>query len=474
MNINFSQKTAVSSKELFRLAEFDNILKCVHCGLCLESCPTYRELDDEKDSPRGRLYLMRGLWEGVLELKQSVVEPLSRCVNCRACESACPSGVPYGELLEKTRGIIFENTTQSLKERVLRRLLLKGLFRSTGLMVTASYLLKIYAITGLPKLITKTFVGKLFPRSFVFQQHLLPNFSGKSFKLKYADAVISSEDSEKIEPYTGLSGKSKRLKSKPRVGMFSGCIMDVSEAAIHESTLTLLHHVGCEVVVPGNQVCCGAIHVHSGDRETARELALKNLVAFEPRHLDAIITNAAGCGAQLKEYNLLFSKETSEAKIGVRSTTDWQDFEKKIIDVLEFLSRYPKLLEKLSWCEDEDTVLYDAPCHLIHAQKVDENPRQLLNNLPGVTLVPLKESDWCCGSGGIYNLVHPKLSGAVLKRKTESIRQALTTNPKATNIITGNPGCLYQIRAGIRSENIDLHILHPVVYLAGRLKKNGS
>ena len=474
MNINFSQKTAVSAKELFRHAEFDNILKCVHCGLCLESCPTYRELDDEKDSPRGRLYLMRGLWEGALELKQSVVEPLSRCVDCRACESACPSGVPYGELLEKTRGIIFENTTQSLKERVLRRLLLKGLFRSTGLMITASYLLKIYAITGLPKLITKTFVGKLFPRSFVFQQHLLPNFSGKSFKLKYADEVISSEVSEKIKPYTGPSGKSKRLKSKPRVGMFSGCIMDVSEAAIHESTLTLLHHIGCEVVVPGNQVCCGAIHVHSGDRETARELALKNLVAFEPRHLDAIITNAAGCGAQLKEYNLLFSKETSEAKKGVRSTTDWQDFEKKIIDVLEFLSRYPKLLEKLSWREDEDTVLYDAPCHLIHAQKVDENPRQLLNNLPGVTLVPLKESDWCCGSGGIYNLVHPELSGAVLKRKTESIRQALTTNPKATNIITGNPGCLYQIRAGIRSENIDLHILHPVVYLAGRLKKNES
>ena len=474
MNINFSRKTAVSAKELFRHAEFDNILKCVHCGLCLDSCPTYRELEDEKDSPRGRLYLMRGLWEGELDLNKPVIEPLSRCINCRACESACPSGVPYGELLEKTRSIILENTPQSLKERVLRRLFLKGLLRSTSLLITASRLLKIYAATGLPKLITKTFVGKLFPRSFVFQQHLLPNFSGKSFKLKYSDEVISSEVSEKIKPYTGPSGKSKRLKSKPRIGMFSGCIMDVSEAAIHESTLTLLHHIGCEVVVPGNQVCCGAIHVHSGDRKTARELALKNLVAFEPRHLDAIITNAAGCGAQLKEYNLLFSKETSEAKKGVRSTTDWQDFEKKIIDVLEFLSRYPKLLEKLSWREDEDTVLYDAPCHLIHAQKVDENPRQLLNNLPGVTLGPLKESDWCWGSGGIYNLVHPELSGAVLKRKTESIRQALTTNPKATTIITGNPGCLYQIRAGIRSENLDLHILHPAVYLAGRLKKNES
>ena len=163
MSINFSQKTAVSTKELFRQAEFGNILKCVHCGLCLDSCPTYRELDDEKDSPRGRLYLMRGLWEGELELEPSVIEPLSRCLDCRACESACPSGVPYGELLEKTRGIILENTPQSLKERILRTLLLKGLFRSTNLLIMLSRLLRIYAASGLPKLITKTFVGKLLP-----------------------------------------------------------------------------------------------------------------------------------------------------------------------------------------------------------------------------------------------------------------------------------------------------------------------
>ena len=469
MSINFSNKTTVSTKKLFRDAEFDNILKCVHCGLCLDSCPTYRELEDEKDSPRGRLYLMRGLWEGELEMNKPVIEPLSRCINCRACESACPSGVPYGELLEKTRSIILENTPQSLKERVLRRLLLKGLLRSTSLLITASRLLKIYAATGLPKLITKTFVGKLLPKSFVFQQHLLPNCSGESFKRKYADEILPP-----LLPKGKQGFDSRTTKKKLRVGLFSGCIMDISEAAIHESTLTLLRCFGCEVVVTGNQVCCGAIHVHSGDRETARKLALKNLEAFETRHLNTIITNAAGCGAQLKEYHHLFSKETSEAQKDARSSGDWQGFEKKIVDVLEFLSRYPELFEQLSWREDEDTVLYDAPCHLIHAQKVDENPRQLLNNLPGVTLVPLKESEWCCGSGGIYNLVHPELSGAVLNRKTESIRQALTTNPKATNIITGNPGCLYQIRAGIRSENIDLRILHPAVYLAGRMKKNES
>jgi len=405
---------------------------------------------------------MRGLWEGELELEQSVIDPLSRCLDCRACESACPSGVPFGELLEKTRGIILENTPQSLKERFLRNLLLKGLFRYTSMMTAASRILKIYAATGLPKLITKTFIGKLLPKSFVFQQHLLPNCSGESFKRKYADQILSPVFPEKTLHTT------QNRKSKIRVGLFSGCIMDVSESAIHESTLTLLRHFGCEVVVPGNQGCCGALHVHSGDRKTAREFALKNLAAFEPRHFDAIITNAAGCGAQLKEYHHLFPDETNGGE------QDWIGFENKVIDILEFLSRFPELLESLSWREDQDIVLYDAPCHLMHAQKVDENPRQLLNSLPGVKLVPLKESSWCCGSAGIYNLVQPDLSRDVLKRKTESVRQTLTENPKAKTIITGNPGCLYQIRAGIRSENINLRILHPAVYLAERLNKLGT
>ena len=244
--------------------------------------------------------------------------------------------------------------------------------------------------------------------------------------------------------------------------------MDVSEKAIHDSTLTLLRSIGCEVVVPGNQVCCGALHVHSGDRKTAQEFAVKNLSAFEPRNLDAIITNAAGCGAQLKEYHHLFSEGNSDAKM------NWSSFENKIIDVLEFLSGYSELLEKMPFKDNDDTVLYDAPCHLMHAQKVDENPRKLLSSLPGVKLVPLTESNWCCGSGGIYNLVQPDLSKAVLERKIESVRQTLRAFPEAKSIVTGNPGCLYQIRAGLRSNAIDLSILHPAVYLMERLKINGS
>ena len=446
---------AVSTQTLFQNADFDNILKCVHCGLCLDNCPTYRELGDEKDSPRGRLYLMRGLWQGDLELEPSVIEPLSRCLDSRACERACPSGVPYGQLLEQTRGIIQENQPQSWKEKFLRFFLLRGLFQSTALLTTASKILKIYAASGVPKLITNTPVGKIFPKSFVFQQYLLPDFSGESFKEKHADQVLAPEGNENSE-----NTKSLALQ----VGIFSGCVMDVSEKAVHVSTLKILRQIGCEVTVPGNQVCCGALHVHSGDRDTARSMALKNLDAFGKKPLDAIITNAAGCGAQLKEYHLLFQKNAQN------SGKDWSPFESKVVDILEFLSRYPEQLANLDWKDQAETVLYDAPCHLIHAQQVDENPRRLLNDLPGVCLVPLNESNWCCGSGGIYNLVQPELSAAVLKRKVDSLKQTMAAHPSANTIITGNPGCLYQIRAGIRNEGVPIRVLHPVVYLAERLK----
>ena len=242
--------------------------------------------------------------------------------------------------------------------------------------------------------------------------------------------------------------------------------MDVSESEIHYSTLKLLRHLDCEVIVPGDQSCCGALHVHNGDRKTSRKLAIENFTAFESKNFDAIITNAAGCGAQLKEYHQLFHDDDYKNQKKILS------FENKIVDIMEFLFKYSDYLKKLDWNKDEETVIYDSPCHLIHAQKVDNNPRKLLKSLPGVRLVPLEDSDWCCGSAGIYNLTQPGLSKAILNRKTESIIKALNENSNVTTILTGNPGCLYQIRAGIRSKDLNLRVLHPVVYLANRLKKN--
>ena len=455
MSIKFLEKNIVPTKKLFQSSEFENILKCVHCGLCLDSCPTYRELDDEKDSPRGRLYLMRGLWEGELKLNSSVIEPLSRCLDCRACESACPSGVPYGELLEKTRGIIFENIPKGFTVKIFRTLIFKCLFRYTSLLIIVSRLIKIYNASGIPKLITKTFVRKILPRSFVFKHFLLPSFSGESFKHRYSEGGIS--------PLFSGHKKGNFL----RVGMFTGCIMDVSETSIHESTLAMLRYLDCEVVIPKKQICCGALHVHNGDRETAREFAKKNIFAFENGKLDLIITNSAGCGAQLKEYHHLFSEFTPQFEKKISS------FERKTIDIMEFLSCYPEKLKKLEWCEDKDTVLYDAPCHLLHVQKVDKNLKEILKSLPGIKLIPIEESDWCCGSAGIYNFTQPEMSLSVLARKTRCIIKALKDNPNAKILLTGNPGCIYQLRAGISSNNIDLRVEHPVVYLADRLKIHG-
>ena len=246
--------------------------------------------------------------------------------------------------------------------------------------------------------------------------------------------------------------------------MFSGCILDVSEAEIHEASLKLLRASGYEVVVPGDQGCCGALHVHSGDRKTARTLAEKHRNSFEPRKLDRVITNAAGCGAQLKELHHLFP-EAPETEI-----VKWKELENRTIDLLELVASESESLDQQNWNTNEVSVFYDAPCHLMHAQGVDVNPRKLIGSRPGVKLVPLPESNWCCGSAGIYNLVQPELAGSVLQRKIDSIRDTLKKHPETKILLTANPGCLYQIRAGINQAGIPLEVMHPAVFLAGRLQ----
>jgi glycolate oxidase iron-sulfur subunit len=429
---------------LFQGVEFDDVLKCVHCGLCLNACPTYRELDVEQDSPRGRLYLMRGLWEGKLGLDDQVVLPLSRCLDCRACETACPSNVPYGELLEKTRGVIAEHREQSNVERFLRGALLRRLLGSTSLLTLVSVLMRLYQRSGLARVVSWALARLGWVR--LSQAHaLMPAFSGRSFKQK--------NGGRRLEPKGAV-------RNHQRVALFTGCVLDVAEAEIHEASIQLLRAIGFGVEVPPLQGCCGALQVHAGERETARELALKNLWAFDAASIDWIIANSSGCCAQLREYGALFDDDQAR----------WKKLGARVVDVLEFISRWPDAVSGLSWKRDPVVVLYDAPCHLVHAQRVDKNPRELLSSLPGVQLVPIDEAEACCGAAGIYNLTQPELSRKVLERKVLAIKNTLAREPEAALLVSGNVGCINQIRYGLGQRRVSLRVVHPVVFMAERLK----
>ncbi|MCJ8330040.1 MAG: (Fe-S)-binding protein [Lentisphaeria bacterium] len=433
--------------EKLKAAEFEGILNCVHCGLCLDACPTYTELATEQDSPRGRLFLMRGLWEGELELTEEVAEPLWRCLDCRACETACPSNVPYGELLEKTRDLMVDELPMGIKEKFLRTVFFKCIFPYSSRLTLLGNIFWLYQKLRIPQLVTGTFIKYLLPKSTVEQHKLMPKFNGGSFKKKNSGKHLSAKE------------------AKLRVGLFTGCIMDLANQEIHQATLKVLLAAGCEVELNQDQGCCGALHVHSGERDIAQALAKKNISAFGDG-LDFIITNAAGCGAQLQEYKHLFKKEDIlQERI--------ERFENKVVDILQFLEIHKQQLDSLSFKNNEqEVILYDAPCHLIHAQKVDAKPIALLNGIPGIELVAIPEADRCCGSAGIYNLSQPKLSNDILDRKLDNIELAMKQNPKAKVLVTGNPGCLYQLKYGIEKRQLDLQVVHPITVIASSLVNN--
>lgn len=422
----------------FKDVEFDSILKCVHCGLCLDSCPTYRELGAEQDSPRGRLFLMRGLWEGKLEPSPEVEAPLDRCLDCRACESACPSGVPYGELLEKTRGALLPYKEQSRFEKFMRKWALEKVLLSTRRLVWISRLGQAARLTG-TALMIRLLPQAMFPAWFSRGLRIMPRFAGRSFKRRWR----------------GFHGADNAPMGQ--VALFTGCVMDVADHAIHKGSLKLLQAAGCQVRIIRRQACCGALAVHAGERDLPRRLAEMNYKAFEDS--DRIVVNAAGCGAQLKEYPYLFSGEQR-----------WYDFSAKVQDMMQLLSESEALKNPQLWKSDPVTVFYDVPCHQQHAQGIHRGPLKLLQSLPGVTLVPLEESDRCCGAAGIYNLTQTELSKQVLGRKLDDLEQVMKAHPRAQILLTANPGCLYQLRAGCSSRRFPLKVMHPAMFMAKRLK----
>src|SRR5690625_324425 len=402
--------------------DYDELMNCTRCGFCLPSCPTYIETGDEVHSPRGRIAIMKGLVDGLIEPTEEVKNSIDMCLGCRACEPVCPSGVQFGHLLEQARDAIYQTNKQSLPEKVARKSAFQGLLPHHNRMVNSVGLLGFYQRSGLQKVARATGLMKLFPENLRTMERVLP------------DVPKRKQMKDRPSHFEPLASKKKN------VAFFSGCLMDTMFMSTNDATTKLLQYAGCEIVVPETQGCCGALQGHSGELSQAKEMAKKNIKAFEDAGVDYIITNAGGCGAFLVDYGHL-----------LRDEPEWKDraaaFGNKIKDVTSVLVElgFHKLPLKL----DDQIVTYQDSCHLKNGQKTFMEPRQLLESIDGAEYIEMKDATRCCGSAGIYNIVESEMSMQILDYKME---QAIKT--KAKTIVTANPGCLLQMKLGIEREGL--------------------
>lgn len=398
------------------LIDYEATLDCVHCGLCLPSCPTYQETGRETSSPRGRIYLMRGVAEQRIPLKGIASDEMYLCLGCRACESACPAGVRYGHLLEGIRAEIDARSARSRVRRFVERFVLRNVVGSRPTLRTLVSGLRLYQRSGLQALLRKSRLLRLLP------------------PLSRAEAMLPEiPDPHRPPPIVPATGR-----RRGRVALFSGCLMPELFGPVNAATVAVLARNGFEVVIPESQGCCGALQVHGGDAEGAECLRERNRRAFSIDGVDAIVVNSAGCSAALRDY-------------GDSMSSAVRDISEFLVDV--GIERPRARLEIRA--------AYDDPCHLLHAQRIDEAPRALMRAIPGIGLFDLPGHRDCCGAAGIYNLTHSEMATKLQSRKIEALR---ATRPDV--IATGNPGCLIQIAAGVRRAGLPVEVLHPIELLA--------
>jgi glycolate oxidase iron-sulfur subunit len=407
----------------------------MHCGLCLPTCPTYDATKLERNSPRGRIALMRAIADGRLEATRTFADEMYFCLGCLACMTACPAGVNYAELFEHARAEAEESgVLRSPKRSFIRWLTVGWLFMDLSRLRFVGALIRFYQQIGLQRLLRRSGILRLLPRRMreleAMTPVIQPNFSA---------AIIP-----RVMPAAG--------RQKYRVALLTGCAQDLMFSDVNRDTAEVLSRNGCEVITPARQHCCGSLHAHNGELDLARQLARQSLDQFPPDQFDAIISNAAGCGSHLKHYASLLADDPVYRK-------NAELWDSKLKDIHEWLAHIG-LTPPMPGVPAQ-TVTYHEACHLCHGQKITAQPRQLLRAIPNLTLAELPESAWCCGSAGIYNLIQPKMANELLDRKLMHIKST-----RAAVVATGNPGCLAHIANGIRRESLAVRLVHPITLLA--------
>jgi len=427
----------LSDGNLLADLDYSVVQQCMHCGICLPTCPTYALTLSERSSPRGRIAMMRAIADGELEVTRTFADEMYFCLGCLACQTACPAGVDYATLFERARAEVERvGVLDRAGRRFVRWLVLRRLFVSRRLLRLLARLLFLYQRSGVERLVRASGLQRLLPRRLHELEPLTPRVQWGSTLGRFH------------------GGLDQRNPASPqhRVGLLAGCVQDVAFVGVNVDTIQVLQANGCHVVVPRRQQCCGSLHAHNGDVATARRLARANLDAFDLEKLDAVIVNAGGCGSHMRQYGHLLADEPRYAA----RAADW---DRKVRDIHEFLVEIGFRAPSAQLAARR--VAYHASCHLAHGQKVVVQPQQVLGAIPGVELVPLPEADWCCGSAGVYNITQPETSMRLLDRKMANIGKA-----GAQVVVSGNPGCTIQLIHGASRHGSGLEVAHPVSLLA--------
>ena len=445
----------MSAHDTLRTLDYAVLQQCMHCGMCLPTCPTYDATRLERNSPRGRIALMRAVADGELAATRGFAEEMYFCLGCLACETACPAGVDYAHLFETARAEAERGgALAGARRSLVRRVLLRGLFTRPRVLRLVGRALWLYQASGLQTLFRRLGLNRL----------LLGPLRGLEAQTPTAQRRFSHELIGREERPAGGVG------TRYRVGLLTGCVQDIVLADVNRDTADVLLANGCAVVTPPVQPCCGSLHAHNGDPDTAATLARRQLDLFDVAALDAIITNAAGCGSHLKTYGRLLADDPVYAARAV-------EWDRKVRDIHEWLAeigwRRPRVATGKATTAgggvgEEIVATYHEACHLCHGQKISRQPREVLQGVPGLRLVELPEATWCCGSAGVYNITQPEMAAQLQARKLANIAAT-----GASVVVTANPGCHLQIVDGARRAGQALEVVHPVSLLARAYRAEG-